>query len=671
MESEKALKKALERERKARLDAEKRLAEMAAMNTSKLSHNTDRLSNIIVNMQEGVLVEDENRLIVLINESFCSMFGIPVKPELLLGADCSGSAEQSKHLFEDPELFVARINNLLSKRKKVTGEILQLKDGRTFSRDYNPIIIEGIYKGHFWKYIDITSRRKYEDALRRSEEKYRLLIENINLGLLEVDLEGKVIYANLSFCEMSGFEREEMYGKVGENIFTAPRNRDIVAQKNEARKQGISDAYELEITNKKGLRKWWLISGAPLFNNEGIQVGSTGIHLDITGRKQLEFTLREAKQMAEDTAKTKEIFLANMSHEIRTPMNAILGLGKQLLKTELSTYQRSFLESITTAADNLLVIINDILDFSKIESGKLDLESIDFSLQTVLTQLRNMLSNKTEEKGLKFEMQMDEAIAQVFKGDPHRINQILLNLLSNSIKFTHQGSISLSCRLVEHHDDRQVIELSVADTGIGVDKKYLKKIFQKFSQESVNIARKYGGTGLGMAITKQLVDLMDGKISIKSKKNEGTSVTITFTLPLGHKQEKEEKPKPLISHHELKGKKILLVEDNKLNRLVAKTILSHFGIIVTEAVNGEIAVELVRKELFDLVLMDLQMPVMDGIDATTMIRKEISTTLPIIALTAHALKSEELRCREAGMNDFISKPFEEEKLINVLSRFIS
>ncbi|MEI6888235.1 MAG: response regulator [Bacteroidales bacterium] len=671
MESEKALIAALERERKARLDAEKRLEETIAGRASELSCNSDRLSNIIINMREGVLVEDENRLIVLMNESFCAMFGIPVKPEVLIGADCSGSAEQSKHLFEDPEVFVSGINYLLAKRKKVTGEILRLKDGRTLSRDYNPIIIAGVYKGHFWKYVDITSRRKYEDALRRSEEKYRLLIENINLGLLEVDMEGKVIYANQSFCEMSGFEREEMYGKVGENIFTAPKNRELVVQKNEARKQGISDAYELEITNKKGLRKWWLISGAPLFNNEGIQVGSTGIHLDITGRKQLEFTLREAKQMAEDTAKTKEIFLANMSHEIRTPMNAILGLGKQLLKTELSTYQRSFLESITIAADNLLVIINDILDFSKIESGKLDLEAIDFNLPAVLTQLRNMLSNKIEEKGLKCEMYLDRDISPVLKGDPHRINQILLNLLSNSIKFTDQGSISLSCSLIESHADRQVIELTVADTGIGVDKKYLKKIFQKFSQESVNIARKYGGTGLGMAITKQLVDLMDGKISIESEKNQGTKVSIRLTLPVGHQQEKAEKPKPLISHQRLKGKKILLVEDNKLNRLVAKTILAHFGILVTEAVNGEIAVEILRKETFDLVLMDMQMPVMDGIDATMMIRKEISTTLPIIALTAHALKSEESRCREAGMNDFIAKPFEEEKLMNVLSGFLS
>ncbi|MEI7492129.1 MAG: response regulator [Bacteroidota bacterium] len=670
MATEEVLKEALEREKKARLDAEKRLEETIADRTRELSRTATRLSNLISNMQEGVLVEDENRFIVFVNEQFCSMFSIPVGPEILTGTDCSGSAEQSKHLFTDPEGFVGGINTLLANRQKVTSEILKLQDGRSFSRDYVPIIIEGKYSGHFWKYADITSRIRFEDALIRSEEKYRLLIENMNLGLLEVDLNGKIIYANQSFCEMSGFPREEIYGKVAEELFTTTENRSVVLEKNESRKKGISDAYELEITNRQGLKNWWLISGAPLFNNEGVQIGSTGIHLDITLQKQLEFTLREAKQMAEDTAKAKEVFLANMSHEIRTPMNAILGLGKQLLKSQLTTHQRSFLESINTAADNLLVVINDILDFSKIESGKLDLESMVFSLPNLLTQISNMLTLKAQEKGLTFNLQVDEAIAPALIGDPYRINQVLLNLLSNSIKFTEQGSISLICRVEENHEDHQDIELIVADTGIGIDKKYLNKIFQKFSQESINVARKYGGTGLGMAITKQLVDLMDGKINIESRKNQGTKTIISFSLPVGLQQEKHEKPQHLIREEKLKGKKILLVEDNKLNRLVASTILSHFGILVTEAVNGEIAVEILRKEHFDIVLMDMQMPVMDGIAATVMIRKEISPTIPIIALTAHALKSERSRCLEAGMNDFISKPFEEDKLLRTILHYL-
>lgn len=632
---------------------------------------SDRLASVISNMQDGILVENEDRLIVLVNQEFCSMFGIPASPDQLLGTDCTGSAEQTKHLFHDPEAFVSGIDKLLYAKEKVRGEILLLKDGRRLSRDYVPILLNRKYSGHFWKYSDVTSQKKYEEALVRSEEKYRMLIENMNLGLLEVDLEGRIIYANYSFCLMSGFEREEIYGRTGEELFTAPENRNLVIEKSRSREKGISDAYELEITNKQGQKRWWLISGAPLFNDEGRQIGSTGIHLDITDRKELEITLREAKQMAEDTAKAKEIFLANMSHEIRTPMNAILGLGKQLLRTELSTHQRSFLESINTAADNLLVVVNDILDFSKIESGKLDLESIGFSLPDLLNQISIMLRPKAEEKGLEFHLDMDETLAPVLVGDPYRINQILLNLLSNSIKFTEKGSISLNCRVSKGDVSSQTIELIVIDTGIGMDKNYLRKIFQKFSQESVNVARKYGGTGLGMAITKQLVDIMNGKISIHSNKNEGTVIRITLNMAVGRPHEEPEKPKHVISHQILNGKKILLVEDNKLNRLVASGILSHFGIQVTEALNGEIAVDLLRKEKFDLVLMDMQMPVMDGITATMIIRKEISTTLPVVALTANALKSERTRCLEAGMNDFISKPFEEERLISVLLKFLN
>jgi PAS domain S-box-containing protein len=670
MLTKKALIEVLERERTARLEVEKRFDETIARQTAELRRTATRFSNLISNMQDGVLLEDENRLIVLTNERFCAMFAVPVSPDILIGTDCSGSAEQSKHFFINPEEFVNRIDYLLSQRKKVIGEILHLTDGRTFTRDYVPIIIEETYRGHYWKYTDITSQKRYEEALKRSEEKYRLLIENMNLGMLEVNMEGKIIYANQSFCKMSGFEKEEIYGEIAENIFTRSENRALVRDKTKSRETGNMDAYELEITNKQGLIKWWMISGAPLFDQEGNQIGSTGIHLDITEQKQLEFTLREAKQTAEETAKAKEIFLANMSHEIRTPMNAILGLGNQLLKTELLPQQRSFLESINHAAENLLVVINDILDFSKIESGKLDLESIGFSLHDLLMQISSMLKSKTEEKGLTFNLEMDPFIAPVLIGDPFRINQILLNLLSNSIKFTEKGSVSLSCKVEESNENEQSVEIMVSDTGIGIDENYIEKIFRKFSQESTDVARKYGGTGLGMAITKQLVDLMDGKISIQSKKNHGTQITIGFTLPIGHELEKPAKQIISFDQSLLQDKKILLVEDNKVNRLIANTILTQFGIHVTEAVNGEIAVEILRKTSFDLILMDMQMPVMDGVTATIMIRKEISTTLPIVALTAHALKSEQSRCLEAGMDDFLSKPFTEEKLLNMILKYL-
>lgn len=670
MLTKKALIEVLDRERTARLEIEKRFDETISRQTAELRRTATRFSNLISNMQDGVLVEDENRLIVLTNELFCAMFAIPVVPEILIGSDCSGSAEQSKHFFINPEEFVKRIDYLLSQRKKVIGEVLYLTDGRTFTRDYVPIIIEETYRGHYWKYTDITSQKRYEEALKRSEEKYRLLIENMNLGMLEVDMEGRIIYANQSFCKMSGFEKKEIYGEIAENLFTRSENRALVRNKTKSRETGNMDAYELEITNKQGLIKWWMISGAPLFDQEGNQIGSTGIHLDITEQKQLEFTLREAKQTAEETAKTKEIFLANMSHEIRTPMNAILGLGNQLLKTELLPQQRSFLESISHAAENLLVVINDILDFSKIESGNLDLESIGFSLHDLMKQISYMLTSKTEEKGLSFNMEMDPAIAPVLIGDPFRINQILLNLLSNSIKFTEKGSVSLSCKVEESIEDEQSVEIMVSDTGIGIDENYIEKIFRKFSQESADVARKYGGTGLGMAITKQLVDLMDGKISIQSKKNQGTQISIRFTLPIGNELEKPAKKITGFEQSLLKDKKILLVEDNKVNRLIANAILTQFGIHVTEAVNGEIAVEILRKTSFDLVLMDMQMPVMDGVTATIMIRKEISTTIPIVALTAHALKSEQSRCLEAGMDDFLSKPFTEEKLLNMILKYL-
>ena len=643
------------------------------MNTeeaNELKHTLKRFTYLIANMKEGILVEDEHRKIILANQQFCNMFTIPVAPELLAGADCTNSAEQSKGMFLDPDGFVEGINLTLQKREPVSSVILPLQDGRTFMRDYMPLLIDGVYRGHYWKYTDITLQREYEIALRKSEEKYRMLIENMNLGLLEVDMDGRIIYANQSFCTMSGFNREEIYGKIAEDIFTEDNHRKVVKDKTESRSKGIGDAYELEITNKAGEKKWWMISGAALHDNHGRQIGSTGIHLDITEQKQLEFKLRQAKQLAEDTAHAKEIFLANMSHEIRTPMNAILGLGKMLMDSGLTPYQNSFMESINTAAENLLIVINDILDFSKIESGKLQLESIGFSIYDLIGQVSKMMELKTREKRLSFDTHVDPGISNVLVGDPFRINQILLNLLSNSVKFTETGGVSVACTLLNTTTDTQEIELSVADTGMGIDSEYQKNIFQKFSQENASVARKYGGTGLGFAITKQLVDLMGGSIRIESAKGSGTKVFIRLVLPIGQvKERKEESVFDVVKDH-LPGKHILLVDDNKVNRMIAKAILVKAGFVVTEVVNGEQAVEMVRDNVYDLVLMDIQMPVMDGLTATKVIRSELNARVPIIALTAHALKTEMDHCFEVGMNDFISKPFDATKLLQMIAKHL-
>ncbi|MEI6898331.1 MAG: response regulator [Bacteroidota bacterium] len=664
MESIEELRRELEKERAARIKAEEKFLE------STIAAN--RLNNLILTIQSGVMVEDENRKILLVNQHFCDIFGIPFDPKEMIGWDCSESAEQTKHLFVDPEGFVAQINILLFDKKQVLGEELFLGDGRCFSRDYVPVFLGGDYHGHLWNYSDITARKRSEIMLRRREEKYRRIIENMNIGLLEVDLKGKIRYANQSFCAMSGYCTDELKGVVAEDLFMKDKDadRNTILEKHKARQDGQYDAYEVNVTNRTGESKWWLISGAPMYDDDGIVIGSIGIHLDITLQKDLEFNLTEAKKFAEETAHAKEVFLANMSHEIRTPMNAILGLGKQLLKTPLDSQQESFLKAINTAADNLIVIINDILDFSKIEAGKMPLEKIGFNMKGLCMQVERILSQNAKSKGLDFIIEADETIAPVLIGDPFRVNQVLLNLISNSIKFPEKGNIRLSCHVLNTTETHQELMISVEDTGIGIDKKYLKSIFQKFTQENVNMARKFGGTGLGMAITQQLVGLMKGTITIDSIKGSGTKIDIRITFPKGQKSDLPVQEKVPANIEELRNKKILLVEDNQINRLVARSILKIYGVQVTEASDGQIAVDLLKSSNFDIVLMDMQMPVMDGLEATRIIRAEVNSTIPIIALTANALKGEQDKCMEAGMNDFISKPFDESRLLEVILKYL-
>ena len=573
-------------------------------------------------------------------------------------------------MFKDPEAFVTRIDDILSEQKLVEGDLIELVDGRILRRDYIPVIIEKEYRGHMWTYDDVTLEKNTEKVLQNKEEKYRSIIANMNLGLMEVDLDDNILFANQSFCKMSGYELEEIIGKKASDLFLSPRTKGSIEGINDKRRQGISDAYQLPLKNKKNEDKWWLISGAPLKNDEGKIIGSIGIHLDITHQKEIEKELIEAKLKAEESAKTKEEFLANMSHEIRTPMNVILGMSNQLYKTELNKQQNFYVNTINGAADNLLVIINDILDISKIEAGKLKLEAITFNIRDVIKRSITVLSLKAEEKGLELKMQIDKSIASVLVGDPYRLNQIMLNLISNAVKFTEKGSVEVFCKAKIYNDKYQQLSITVKDTGIGMDEVYQSKLFQKFLQEENSTSRKYGGTGLGLSITKQLVDLMNGEIKVESKKNKGTTIELLIPFPIGKPEDLESENPAKVDSRILNGKRILLVEDNHMNRLLAIEILKYYGAEIDEAINGKIATELISENKYDVVLMDLSMPIMDGYEATSIIRNKLKSATPIIALTANAIKGENKKCLEAGMNDYISKPFDETSLVQTIGKWM-
>jgi signal transduction histidine kinase/DNA-binding NarL/FixJ family response regulator/predicted negative regulator of RcsB-dependent stress response len=374
--------------------------------------------------------------------------------------------------------------------------------------------------------------------------------------------------------------------------------------------------------------------------------------------------LQAAKERAERSERLEQQFLANMSHEIRTPMNAVMGMTNLVLDTPLAPKQKFYLDIIKKSSDNLLYIINDILDLSKIEAGKLDVEKIDFSIETVSKQVMQTLQHKAEEKGLELVLNLDPALPPVVLGDPVRLNQVLMNLAGNAIKFTEKGSVA-----IEIKQSGSEIKFSIIDTGIGISKDKLQTVFESFSQANSSDTRKYGGTGLGLTISRQLVELMGGKINIESKEGSGT----TFWFSLAFETGSEAGLKQRLANEEqvdgsiLDALKILVVDDNEYNRIVAKdTLESKSKAKVTAADSAKEAIKLLQQTSFDVVLMDVQMPEMNGFEATKYIRNNFEAPLkniPIIALTASVLRSDLDKCTAAGMNSYIPKPFKPSQLI--------
>jgi PAS domain S-box-containing protein len=514
--------------------------------------------------------------------------------------------------------------------------------------------------------VDITERRSYERKILLQEEKYRNIIANMQLGLMEVDNNDVIKFVNNGFCNISGFTEKELLGKKAAETLLVGPGKEIIEQKTKERVLGVSDMYEVPVKDKFGESKWWLVSGGPNYNDDGELIGSIGIHLDITEKKKLEEELNIQRKKAEDSSKAKESFLANMSHEIRTPLNGIIGMIRELSLEELSAKQQKYVSNASVASQHLLSVLNNILDISKIEAGELKLDSNPFSLRETIKDVKSIMSIKAREKGVFFGINVRDIKNNYYLGDSARLRQILLNLIGNSIKFTDKGGVFLECMIIETNEHDQKILITIEDTGIGMDKKYLDNLFTKFSQEDLSISRKYGGTGLGMVITRELVSLMQGTIKVRSVRNEGTTVEITLVLPFAS-DFKIINSEESYSNKDISNTRVLIVEDNEFNRAVAYNTLKRNGCIITEARDGQEAIKFIQDgNVFDIILMDLQMPLMDGFTATKFLINEYKLKTPIIALSANAFKSEIDACMQIGMKDYVTKPFDEKTLISTI-----
>ena len=400
--------------------------------------------------------------------------------------------------------------------------------------------------------------------------------------------------------------------------------------------------------------------GHVIRNDEGKAVRMIGSMQDITDRKNAELETQKARLEAEEARKTQEQFLANMSHEIRTPMNGVIGMTQLLAGTELTSLQHEFVNTINESASNLMVIINDILDLTKIVAGKITLINTNYIFSDVIEKSIKINQFRADEKGILITKQIDKNIPPVLFGDHGILNQIMINLVGNAIKFTEKGEVKILVQLMEETALSVKLEFAVADTGIGIAEDKVDSIFERFMQGSGTSTRKYGGSGLGLTISRQLIELQGGNINVKSKQGKGSIFTFYLTIKKGELPKQLEKVAVKNTQpHNLNNLNILLVEDNIINQKVATKSLNNMGVIVNIANNGKEAIEYLKTNKCDIILMDIQMPEMDGYEATQIIRQQMELKdLPIIAMTAAASIADKEKCITAGMNDYIAKPFQ-------------
>ena len=569
---------------------------------------------------------------------------------------------------------------------KKDGSLIWLENKLSFLRDetQKPVGIVIVSR-------DITDRKRAEENLRESEEKYRNILESIEDGYFEVDLAGNITFFNPSICVILGYPREEVLGLNNRAFMDLENARKVFQAFNEIYVAGTSTkGFEWEIIRKDGARRHIDVSVSPIAGPDGKPTGYRGVARDIEERKKIELELRkhrehleemitartnelaEAMQKAEFANKAKSEFLANMSHEIRTPMNGVIGMIGLLLDTDLDTDQRRYAETVRNSGELLLALLNDILDSSKIEAGKLDLEIVDFDLRALLDDFAAMLALRAEEKGIEFICAAAPEVPAYLRGDPGRLRQVLTNLVGNAVKFTHKGEIAVRVSLLSETDAEAVLRFSIRDTGIGIPTDKQKTLFEKFTQADASTTRKYGGTGLGLAISKQLAEMMGGEIGIVSAEGQGSE--FWFTASFDKQAVGEHR---IISPVEIRGVHVLVVDDNATNREVLMAQLAAWGVRSEEAPDGFMALQalyLARDsgDPFRLAILDMQMPGMDGEALARAIKAdEKLKDTRLVLCSSLGQRGDARRMQEIGFDAYLIKPVRHGEIIDCLSAVLA